>query len=314
MRAPLVLSLLLAAAMAGCAAPALVPNPSRLAPWTTALRDAQPEGPRAAVYRYRGRPFVFVGASHSTDTEGPTFRLIRQAYDAFDFDTAIVEGVAYASGPNPPRLLAYVAGSAAEGTFQPGGETVPAVEGAQGEGAAVWGGEPSDRDVLALATGSGVSEADVLGFYVLRSVPQWLSEREIDSPGDPRTAQLVDSALAEERAALGLAPDVLPDYASWAAWYERTNGRPFGDGFQTEEVGPLADGPHGTNRVGYAISRARDSFLLERVADHLSRGEAVIVVYGGSHLPILRPALDAMLGPACYVGDDLSEAGARCRD
>ncbi len=314
MRRTVISALLLSAVVGGCATPALVPDASYLAPWTIQLRDSQPEGPRAAVYRYRGRPFVFVGAAHSNDTESPTFRLIRQAYEAFDFNTVIVEGVTYASGPNPSRLLTYVAKSEAVGSFQPGGETVPAVQGALREGAVVRGGEPADSDVLALATGFGVSEADVLGFYVLRSVPQWLQEREIDRPGDPRTARLVEAALAAERAALGLGPDILADYASWAAWYERTNGRPFGDGFQGEEVGPLADGPHGTNRAGYAISRARDSFLLERVADHLGRGEAVLVVYGASHLPILRPALDAMLGSACYAGTDLSEAKAGCGD
>ena len=314
MRRAIIPALLLSTVVGGCATPALVPDASRLAPWTTQLRDSQPEGARAAVYRYRGRPFVVVGATHSTDTESPTFRLINQAYEAFDFDTAIVEGVKYASGPNPSRLLTYVAESEAEGSFQPAGETVPAVQGALREGAVIWGGEPADSDVLALATGFGVSEADVLGFYVLRNVPQWLQERKIERPGDPRTTPLVEAALAKDRAALGLGPDTLPDYASWAAWYERTNGRPFGDRFQGEEVGPLADGPHGTNRAGYAISRARDSFLLERVADHLGRGEAVVVVYGASHLPILRPALDAMLGPACYVGTDLSEARAGCRD
>ena len=265
------------------------------------------------MYRHEGRPLVFVGAEHSTETESPTFRLVRQAYEAFDLNAAIVEGVEYASGPDPARLLAYVAESEAEGTFQPGGETVPAVEGARRAGAVVWGGEPSDGDVLALAMEAGVSEADVLGFYALRVVPQWLREREIERPSDPATAPLVEAELADGRQRLGLGPDVLPDFAAWAAWYERTNGRPFGDGFQTEEVGPLADGPHGTNRAAYAVSRARDAFLLRVVADRLNRGEAVVVVYGASHLPILQPALDAMLGPPCYVGTDMATAEASCQ-
>ena len=35
-------------------------------------------------------------------------------------------------------------------------------------------------------------------------------------------------------------------------------------------------------------------------------GDTVLVVFGGSHLMILRPALDAMLGQPCYVGSELS--------
>ena len=233
MRDAIAATVLLCAVGWGCASSPLRPDPSLLAPWTTTFRDAQPEGARVAVYRHRGRPLVFVGAEHSTDTESPTFRLVREAYEAFDLDAAVVEGVEYASGPDPARLLAYVAASEAEGTFQPGGETVPAVEGARREGAVVWGGEPTDRDVLALAMESGVSEADVLGFYALRIVPQWIREREIERPSDPATARLVEAELMDNRQRLGLGPDVLPGYASWAAWYERTNGRPFGDDFQT---------------------------------------------------------------------------------
>ena len=46
--------------------------------------------------------------------------------------------------------------------------------------------------MLALALDVGVSEADVLGFYALRVVPQWLRQREIVRPSDPATAHLVE--------------------------------------------------------------------------------------------------------------------------
>ena len=299
-------------ALAGCAPRPLVPDASRLAPWTLALRDAQHDGPQVAVYRHRGQPLVVVGAVHENDVASPTFRLIGEAYGSYRFDAVLVEGVEHASGPDPAGLLAYVAASEPEGTFQPGGETVPTVEGALRQRAAVWGGEPSDADVLTLATATatGVTAEDVLGFYVLRVVPQWLREGEVERPTDPGLRALVEAELAAQRPRLGLGADVLPSYESWAGWYARTNGRPLGGGFQTEEVGPLSDGPHGTNRVAYAVSRARDAFLLDRIAEHLGRGEAVLVVYGASHLTILRPALDALLGPPCHTGADL--AGASC--
>ena len=81
----------------------------------------------------------------------------------------------------------------------------------------------------------------------------------------------------------------------------------------TEEVGPLSDGPHGTNRIGYALSRARDAYLHELVIKHLTDGETVLVVYGASHLTIQRPALDSVLGPPCYVGTDLARAAVACQ-
>ncbi len=297
---------------AGACATALVPDASRLAPWTTALRDAQPPDATAAVYRTGDRVLVFVGALHTTDTSSRTFALVEGAFDTFRIDAVLVEGVEYAQGPDPARLLAYVAEQRERDGVQPGGETVPAVEGALREGATVWGGEPSDRDVLARAVALGVTEADVLGFYVLRVVPQWVSEGVTDGPADSRTAGLVASELAASRARLGLGPGVLPDAGSWAGWYARTNGRPFADGIEDDEIGPLVDGRHGTNRIAAAVSRTRDGFLLERIAERLGAGESVLVVYGASHLPIQRPALDALLGPPCYVGADLATSPAAC--
>ena len=292
----------------------VTPAPSQLARWTTELRDAQPEDSFFAVYARRDRKFVQVAAKHSTDTNSLTFKLIQEAYDAFVIETVIIEGIAYSLGPDPRRVMDYVAEheQRAENGFQPGGETVPAVIGARSEGATVWGGEPSDPDILAIATAQGLRRDDLLGFYTLRSVPQWIRERKIDGAGDPRARQLIESELEKNRSRLELGSEVLPGYAEWEVWYASTNGKPFGDDFKPEETGPLVDGPYATNKIAAAISVARDSFLLERVADHLNRGETVMVVYGASHLMIMRPALDVMLGQPCYVGTKFDAAKGKC--
>jgi hypothetical protein len=61
------------------------------------------------------------------------------------------------------------------------------------------------------------------------------------------------------------------------------------------------------------VSRARDAWLHDLVVAHLNAGETVLVVFGGSHLVIHRPALDGVLGPPCYVGAALERAAASCR-
>ena len=153
----------------------------------------------------------------------------------------------------------------------------------------------------------------MLGFYVLRNIPQWIREQKIADAGDPRLAPLVDAALYKDRAALQLPAGTLPGFAAWSAWYRRLNGKPIGADFTTEEAGPLADGRFGSNRIAYAISRERAAYLHELVVRHLNAGESVLVVFGASHLMIHRPALDAVLGPPCYSGADLQQAAADCR-
>lgn len=292
----------------------LQPAPERLQPWTTALRDRQPDDAFAAVYRVGPKRLVFVAAKHANRTDSLTFRLIAQAYRTFQFDTVIAEGFATGRGPNPPSILKYAAENGPDKHgFVEGGETVPTVLGAQDEGAVMWGGEAHDLAVKAALITRGFSADDLLGFYVLRNIPQWIGERKIANAGDVGLETLVEAALDKNRSTLGLGPAVLRGFQDWAGWYRALNGKPIGPDFVTEEVGPLADGRFGTNRIAYAVSLARDTHLHDRIIRHLNGGESVLVVYGASHLLIHRPALDVVLGKPCYEGADLTAAVAACR-
>src|SRR5262249_18611347 len=136
----------------------------------------------------------------------------------------------------------------------------------------------------------------------------------IDGPGDARISSLVEEELEHNRSRLGLSPSILPDFAVWTQWYAGTNHKEFGVAFDPEETGPLSDGAFESNRIAAAISRSRDAFLLEIIAQHLNANERVMVVFGESHLMVLRPALDHMLGAPCYVGNALRTARSACSD
>ena len=300
--------------LTGCAARSWAPEPSKLQPWTMALRDQQPEEAFVAVYNAGSKHLIFIGAKHANKIDSPTFRMIEAAYAAFRIDTVIAEGFATSRGANPPTTIAWAARNVATADgFVEGGETVPTVMGAQREPATLLGGEADDLEIKAQMAAAGVSDEDLLGFYVLRNIPQWIGERQVTDAGDPRLPNLVVAALAKNRQSLQLPKEVLPDYQAWAAWYQRLNRRPIGSGFVTEEVGPLADGRFATNRIGHAISKARGTHLHNLIVAHLNARQTVLVVFGASHMMIHRPALDAVLGEPCYTGSDLMAAAAACR-
>ena len=299
--------------VAGCQF-SIRPAPEQLSAWTAALRAAQPEDAYAAVYKTGDGKLVFLGAKHSTQTGSLTFRIVNDTYAFFDIDAVIVEGFPHARGPNPARLIEWAAEKKEIDGFQEGGETVPTVRGALREGATLWGGEPNDADIQDRVLAQGFSREDLLGFYTLRSVPQWMRERRIDHAQDPRARGLIEDELVWNRARLGFAPNMLPDYEAWARWYGGVNGKPFGKAFDAEETAPLADGAYGSNRVAAAISRARAAFLHALIVDRMNEGGVLMVVFGGSHLMIHRPALDHALGAPCYVGAELREARAACGD
>lgn len=298
-------------ALLGCQS-AVRADTAVIAPWTTELSRIQPDEPFAAIYARRGQVLIFIGAHHENATDSLTFRIIEDAFTRFSIDTLLTEGSAYSNGANPRGLLGYVARQREVDGFVEGGETVPAVRGALASGATVWGGEPDDADVRDRVFSMGFGAEDVLGFYVLRLIPQWVRERRIEGPSDPRLVQLIELQLRHERTSLGLDEAVLPDADAWLGWYRRMNRKAIEE-FEPREVGPLADGRYTTNRINAAIGSARDAFLLETVANHFNAGENVMVVFGASHLMQLRPALDRMLGAPCYVGRAVTDATGRCR-
>jgi hypothetical protein len=292
----------------------VVPAPGKLRPWTTELRAAQPNDAVAAVYTHRGDWLIFVGAQHAVRTESLTFRLIDEAYDTFDIDTVIVEGSPYSRGANDDRLLSWVEGQHEVNGLLEGGEAVVAIRGARERGADVWGGEPDDAYIRRRVLSQGFSVQDLLGFYTLRSVPQWVRQQKIIGPSDPRVEAYINAELDHNRERLDVPATVLPDHAAWTQWYADTNDKVFGAAFESEETGPLADGRYKSNKIAEAISRTRGEFLLDVIARHLNAHESVMVVFGASHLMIHRVALDHMLGAPCYVGNGLTSALAGCRD
>src|SRR5687768_3305105 len=178
---------LLLLVLPGCVSAPLRPATEKLEPWTTSLRERQPEDAFAVVFKRGRQRLVFVAAKHANRDDSLTFRLIREAYTAFDFDTVIAEGFPTSRGANAKSIFDYAekTGAGPDG-FVEGGETVPTVVGARQEKAELWGGEPDDLDVKAHVIAEGVSGTDLLGLYVLRNIPQWIGERKIAHAGDPR--------------------------------------------------------------------------------------------------------------------------------
>ena len=159
----------------------------------------------------------------------------------------------------------------------------------------------------------GYDENDILGFYVLRYLPQAIREREIDDAADERLEGLVKRQLERNRQRLAIESPGLQTFGQWRNWYLTSQGKPIGRDFDPEETGPSIDGRFRSNAIAAAIGKARDAHLHTMIVDHLNKRQSVLVVFGGSHLMLQRPALDAALGKPCYVGATLARAKEKCR-
>lgn len=284
----------------------------KLAVWTQALADSQQDGPELLLFQRGDRKLAFIGVQHDSDPASRTHRLITSTFLTFKPRTVIVEGAPSNWGYNPRRLLELGGQQPDAKGRLPEGETVPTVRGALAAGSLVIGGEPSDSDVRRIVARRGISDEDLLGFYVLRVVPQWLSQQEFEDLSSTRATTLIDKQLAISRAELKLSSDLLPDAAAWRRWRLERNVGASPNRIDIQEAGPLADGPWKTNHVGAAISRARDTHLFELTRAELAKHRSVLVVFGGSHALIQLPALQTLMGPPCYRGDNLESIPRSC--
>lgn len=296
-------------AVAGCSNAG---GSEKLATWTQALAASQRDGPELIVFKRDGRKLAFVGVQHDSDPASSTHDLIERAIRTLKPRVVIVEGIPTNWGHNPSRLVEIGNQIPDANGLLPDGETVPAVREALALQSLLIGGEPSDAEVRRIASQGGVSDEDLLGFYVLRVVPQWLSQRQVDDLTSDPASELISGQLDRSRKELGLATSVLPTADDWRRWRLSRNRGASQNSIDIKEAGPLADGPWATGRIGAAISKARDSHLLKLTTQELAKRGSVLIVYGGSHALIQLPALEHLMGTPCFRGDDVAAIPPPC--
>jgi hypothetical protein len=296
-------------ALSGCTGRRETEN---LAMWTQSLAASQADGPEILVFERGKRKLIFIGVQHESDPASSTHRLIASAFGVFTPPVVVVEGVPTSWGYSPDRLLQIADEKPDAQGLLPSGETFPAVIGAIKARSNLLGGEPDDKDVRRIATRFGVSDQDLLGFYVLRVVPQWVSQKKFVDLKSSSATDLINRQLDRSRKDLGLQADLLEGADGWRRWRLLRNQGANPNIVDMEEAGPLADGAWPTNQIAASISRARDAHLYEVIKQQLNKYGSVMVVYGGSHALIQYPALTTLLGRPCYRGTNVEAVSLSC--
>jgi hypothetical protein len=296
--------------LSGCAANR---DTEKLAIWTRSLAASQADGPEILVFEHGKRQLIFIGVQHDSDPASSTHLLIASAFKVFSPRVVIAEGFPTSWGYSPARLLQIADEKPDAEGLLPSGETFPAVVGALRANSKLLGGEPEDEDVRRIATRLGVDDQDLLGFYVLRVVPQWVSQKKFDNLESRDASDLINRQLERSRKELGLQADLLKSADAWRSWRLVKNPRANPKIVDVEEAGPLADGTWPTSRIAASVSRARDTHLYELTKKQLNAHDRVMVIYGGSHALIQFPALAALLGKPCYRGVNAEEISRSCR-
>lgn len=172
-----------------------------------------------------------------------------------------------------------------------GGETAYAIILADSMGVPFIGGEPGDGVVVQSLLDQGYSYQDLLGFYFLRQVPQYLRAGRLGDEEEQFAGFI--SSLREE---MKVPASLEFSYSDFLGWYQERNLEPFNPDMASDAVKPLADGEYFTQRLSAQVGKVRDRFILETVAQTLEKHDRVAIVYGSGHLVTQRKALETYLG------------------
>jgi hypothetical protein len=291
------------AGLAGCAsAPGRVADcridPGAVRSWSEyhQLDDSAREA-RTVAYAGCGKRLAYVAAVHTNDPASGTFRQVAAAMAAGP-QFVVLEGFPASFGTSPQGMVDYARSVAGKPTDA---EPYLAIRLAAERGAGFTGGEPADSDVVAYARTKGLNASDVFAFYVLRLVEQWRREGRLTGPADPALGGLIAEFAAQFTQQAGVAPAEIASVSTsegFKTWYRAQNGVAFDEGYRPEDSHPNGPGGRRTNVLSDLIQDARDRFIVTVVAEALSRHDAVLVVFGKSHLLIQGPAYERAFGPA----------------
>jgi hypothetical protein len=302
--------LLLAATVCACAplrapAPHASPRPEpstledAVLPYSPELETAQGRVvPFMARFERGDQSLIFVAASHGCDPK--TFRLIDEAFTTRRVRVVVVEGYPASKGLDPPEFVGRLDEWAAGQFCAGGGEIGYAAAEARKRGLPFTGGEPDEPAVVQAVLGQGFTREDLLGFYFVGQVPQLRREGALDTKSLDANFQSLIAAMSK-RAGLEEASAHF-SLEQFELWYQRKQGKKFDAAtMDSEEAAPIPSGKYFTQRISVVRNIVRDRFIARRIANLLASDKQVLVVYGGSHFPTLRPALELLMGSPIFV-------------
>ncbi len=271
--------------------------------WTFELEQSRPYAPPyLARFERNGQSLSYLAARHvSTQAqqdvlEHPTLRSIRSLLEQEAFDLVLIEGLA--PGQEASASLLEKAKDCERQSYRTGcGEAFFLVNAARQRGILYQSVEPWPSQIREMLAPQGFSIHDLLGYYLVRQIPQMRRQATLDAVRFRSDAQ---SLLDQWRRGLGVSePFALEQFE---AWYKRHMPVP------ANYLDVTADdsAPYGAvvanhaQRISAAVNRVRDQNAVRQVQAAFAQHRRILLVMGSSHLLTQLPMLRFQLGEPSY--------------
>jgi hypothetical protein len=260
------------------------------------------ENPYVAKYERDGRLLLYVASEHISIQkypnllEHPTLKTIESLFYAYKPEVVIVEGVNTGAELSPKSFIRH-ADECATTTYRRCGESSFAVNMARKFGAEYIDGEPTNVQIKDEVFGLGYTAEDLLGFYLVRQIPQFQRSGDFD-----RNAFSIKGEKLLRRFQHQLGTDLKFGFPEFESWYEKHMTKPKNYLDITDDDSAPHGGPEATyiQKISNKIGIIRDQAIVKTIERMLGAYSRVLVVYGGSHLLTQEPAIEGMMGKASY--------------
>ncbi len=268
-------------------------NESLVRPWKTELNKESPsKKPFIAHFKRGSYELYYLAAHHANDPKSETHYLLNELFQRFRPKFLVVEPIPNSEGESPDWFLRE-SKKGMKKNIVVGGESSVAAVLADERKIPFAGGEIEHREIYEKLRRHGFSQEDVLGFYLVRQIPQWVRQKEsgkdlIDIKAPPFIAHYCKT--------FGIETGVCPSVSKIKDWYRSDSGKNLGSSIDPEEVAPIDGSPLFTHRISSAIGSIRDRYTLMLIERYLLKYQQVAVVYGRSHYLTLRDGIEAGMG------------------
>ena len=209
--------------------------------WETSLSKEYPNE-KSVIVIYEKGPFelYYLAARKSTAVGSDAFNLVEKLFKEHSFTALLIEPLPYSSGGSPKWFLQNAKKGQTE-TVIAGGESALAVILADEKKIPFFGGEPDQQDIYKFLKEKNHQDLDILGFYVVRQIPQWV---RLTSDRTNLLQTKIPGFLAHY-CNLFKIREGCPSMNDVMEWYKTNRqGQELTIDVSAEEVSPLSDGKY----------------------------------------------------------------------
>lgn len=262
------------------------------------------EAPYVAQYQKGNKHLYYVASEHISTrkypnvVEHPTLKTIKKIFEEFRPQVVIVEGIDTGDKLSPESLLKH-ADKCEKTSYKSGcGESFYAINQAREMGSQFVSGEPLHQKVKEELLKLDYKVEDLLGFYLIRQIPQWKRQKIFNKE---TFEEMANNQLARFEKMID--SQTLFNFEKFDYWYSSKMSKPR----SYLDIKNDDPAPHGGNdatyvqKISHYVTLLRDREVVQRIEAMLNQFDRVLIIYGGSHLVIQEPAINKALGQPKYI-------------